>query len=73
MSKDEYEISSIIEASKCMGSDKITERRKNAETLERLLGNKAYVMVLDNNTDTCHGFTWNDVFKAAASYMKKAH
>lgn len=67
----EFEISSIIEASKCMGSDKITERRKNAETLEKLLSNQVYVSILDENTDTEHGFTWNDIFSAAKAYMSK--
>lgn len=71
MFNNESEISSIIEASKCMGSDKITERRKNAETLEKLLGNESYVTILDNNTDTSHGFTWNDLFNAARTYMDK--
>lgn len=65
------EISSIIEASKGIGSDKITERRKNAETLNRLLGNQNYTAILDGNTDTSHGFTWNDVFYAAVTYMNK--
>ncbi|XP_059352933.1 serine-protein kinase ATM-like [Daphnia carinata] len=67
----EFEISSIIEASKCMGSDKITERRKNAETITRLLGNQNYIAILDGNTDTNYGFTWNDVFHAAVTYMSK--
>ena len=54
-----------------MGSDKITERRKSAENLQKLLGNKAYVEHLDVNSDSSSGFTWNDVFKAACVYKKK--
>lgn len=67
----DFEISSIIETSKCMGSDKITERRKNAETLDTLLSNQNYVSILDDNTDANHGFTWNDVLNAAIAYMNK--
>ena len=67
----DFEISSIIETSKCMGSDKITERRKNAETLDILLSNQNYVSKLDDNTDANHGFTWNDVLNAAIAYMNK--
>lgn len=71
MFKNEDEISSIIEASKCMASDKIMERRKNAETLSRLLENTTYTAILDRNTDELHGFTWNDIFTAAESYLMK--
>lgn len=70
-SMEEFEISSIIEACKCMESDKITERRKSAETLARLLSNQTYVSILDDNTDSNYRFGWNDIFKAAKTYMDK--
>lgn len=54
-----------------MGSDKITERRKSAETLNKLLSNQNYVSILDDNTDASNGFTWNNVFNAAIAYMNK--
>jgi hypothetical protein len=54
-----------------LGSDKITERRKNAENLDRLLHNTAYIAVIDDNSDNAAGFTWNDVFKAACLFLKK--
>jgi len=69
----DYEIVSIIEACRCMGSDKITERRKSAENLQKLLGNKAYVEHLDANSDSSIGFTWDDVFKAACTYKRKVY
>lgn len=68
---NDSEISSIIEVCKYLGSDKITERRKQAEVLEKLLSNQSYVKVLDVKTDTSHGFTWNDVFKASCEFMNK--
>jgi hypothetical protein len=54
-----------------MGSEKITERRKSAETLDILLSNQNYIAILDDNTDASHGFTWNNVFDAAIAYMSK--
>ena len=69
----DYEIVSIVEACRCMASDKITERRKNAENLQKLLGNQAYVDHLDTNSDSSSGFTWDDIFKAACNYMRKVH
>lgn len=68
---NDSEISSIIEACRCVGGDKITERRKNVEVLERLLLKQSIVKVLDENTDSNHGFTWNDVFKAACNFLNK--
>lgn len=71
MANGDFQISSIIETSKCMGSEKITERRKSAETLDILLSNQNYIAILDDNTDASHGFTWNNVFDAAIAYMSK--
>lgn len=68
---NDHEIASIIEACRLMGSDKITERRKNAELLEKLLFNDRYLSLLDANSDNAAGFTWNDMFRAASSYMSK--
>ena len=68
---NDEKIASIIEACHCLGSDKITERRKSAENVSRLLSNSNYVAIIDDNSDNSTGFTWNDVFKAACSYMKK--
>jgi len=64
-------IVSIIEACRCLGADKIIERRKNAETINTLLHNSNYVTIIDENSDNATGFTWNDVFKAACNFMKK--
>lgn len=71
MAARDHEISSIVEACRLIGSDKITERRKNAENLEKLLSNESYIDVLDSNTDSASGFTWNDLFRSASSYMTK--
>ena len=71
MAARDHEISSIVEACRLIGSDKITERRKNAENLEKLLSNESYIDVLDSNTDSDSGFTWNDLFRSASSYMTK--
>lgn len=65
------EIVSIVEACRCMGIDKITERRKSCESLQKLLANQSYIEIVDANSDACVGFTWNDIFKAACTYMKK--
>lgn len=68
---NDSDILSIIEACRCVGGDKIQERRKNVEILEKLLQNQSYVNILDAKTDSNQGFTWNDVFKAACKYMNK--
>ena len=69
--ENDHEIASIIEACRLMGSDKITERRKNAENLEKLLSNDNYINILDANADNGTGFSWNDIFRAASSYMSR--
>lgn len=67
----DYEISSVVEACRCMTSDKIIERRRAAELLQKLFSNESYIIRLDLNTDTNLGFTWNDVFEAAVNHFKK--
>ena len=69
--EEDENLASVIEACRSVTSDKITERRKASEHLQKLLSNELYVSFVDHNSDCSVGFTWNDVFKAACTYLRK--
>ncbi|XP_078699305.1 serine-protein kinase ATM-like [Branchiostoma floridae x Branchiostoma belcheri] len=55
-------------------SDKVTERKKNAEKLKSLLSKPALVALLDKNSDSRksrRGLTWDAIFKVIRGHIQK--
>eukprot|EP00058_Branchiostoma_floridae_P018809 XP_002604298.1 hypothetical protein BRAFLDRAFT_88587 [Branchiostoma floridae] len=55
-------------------SDKVTERKKNAEKLRSLLSKPALVALLDKNSDSRksgRGLTWDGIFKVIRGHIQK--
>ncbi|KAK6170767.1 hypothetical protein SNE40_019079 [Patella caerulea] len=69
-------LSDVHSCCRALDSDKVTERKRNAEKLQNLLNKSSVIQTLDKNSDDRHSkssgrlLTWDCIFKAVILYVR---